>query len=429
MDNITKDGKYISDKVNKDLEKAFDSGFNVMLSGVHGTSKTSRVLQVAREKGVVLKYYSCSTLDPFTDLVGVPTPRKYCTQDKVWFATEKEACPHCSQELYGVDSPVIESLKLVRPTEIDEAELIFFDELNRADPKVVNAVMEIIQFGSINGDKIRNLVACWAAINPPNHEADYEVEELDPAIIDRFDIFIDIKPTPSAKYLATRYAIEHANQFAEALVHWWEGHHKIKDKIDFKKNYISPRRLEKMGYVYLEMGNAKSAVPSWVTAEHHKLNMMLGRAVKGEEFREDVLRGMGSSTKPNVEIWPKEVWEAHSEQFLQLQNPPTVADIRTNISTYKQAFATINSLKSFGDNELNYINAIVGVITRSNKDIILRDFLELFEQAPEHGEKIANAIIGNLNDDRMEVVAAQAGTFTGKDYNNNMALLDTLKNY
>ena len=41
-----------------------------------------------------------------------------------------------------------------------------FDELNRAKPKVRNAVMELIQFRSINGIKFNNLRMIWAAINP-----------------------------------------------------------------------------------------------------------------------------------------------------------------------------------------------------------------------------------------------------------------------
>ena len=40
------------------------------------------------------------------------------------------------------------------------------DEFSRAHKKVRNAVMELIQFKSINGRKFKNLKIVWAAINP-----------------------------------------------------------------------------------------------------------------------------------------------------------------------------------------------------------------------------------------------------------------------
>ena len=40
---------------------------------------------------------------------------------------------------------------------------IFMDEYNRTNPKVRNALMELIQFKSINGRKFPNLKVVWAA--------------------------------------------------------------------------------------------------------------------------------------------------------------------------------------------------------------------------------------------------------------------------
>jgi len=53
--------------------------------------------------------------------------------------------------------------------------MLFFDELNRAHPKVLNAVFELVQFRSINGDKLPRLQCVIAAINPPG--AGYHVQE------------------------------------------------------------------------------------------------------------------------------------------------------------------------------------------------------------------------------------------------------------
>ena len=101
-----------------------DNGFSVMLIGRHGTGKTTSVNQLASDAKLKVKYYSCSTLDPYTDLVGVPEP---------------------------VDDGVGgRRLNMVRPRDIDEADFVFFDEFNRADRQTLNAIFEIIQFHSIN---------------------------------------------------------------------------------------------------------------------------------------------------------------------------------------------------------------------------------------------------------------------------------------
>ena len=57
-------------------------------------------------------------------------------------------------------------LDLVRPQEFqdDEVEAIFMDEFSSfTHKKVRNAVMELIQFKSINGRKFKNLKIVWAS--------------------------------------------------------------------------------------------------------------------------------------------------------------------------------------------------------------------------------------------------------------------------
>lgn len=250
-------------------EQYYDNGMNVLLIGLHGVGKTEAVLALAREKNIVLKYYSCSTLDPFTDLVGVPTPRKFCTRDRVWLGTDKNACPICNSVLEAEDSPVVESLKMVRPREIDEAELIFFDEFNRGDEKTQNAIFEIIQFRTINGEPLPHVKACWAAMNPP--DGDYKVADLDPALIDRFDVFIDIQARPAVNYMA-QYLDK---PIAQALYSWWGEHNQARRGME---NFISPRRLMKIGLVYQATGDFRPALPKWIQADKTKLAALLERA-------------------------------------------------------------------------------------------------------------------------------------------------------
>lgn len=250
-------------------EQYLDHGMNLLAVGLHGVGKTEAIVSLCREKGVVLKYYSCSTLDPYTDLVGVPTPRKYCTTDRVWIGNDSNSCPICHHVLEAEGSPVVEALKMVRPHDVDDAELIFFDEFNRADEKTQNAIFEIIQFGSINGEPLKNLKACWAAMNPP--DGDYKVSDLDPALIDRFDVFVDIQPKPSVAYMAQKLP----KPIAQALFSWWGEHNQQRRGME---NFISPRRLMKIGEVYVATGDFRPAVPKWVQADMQKLAALLERA-------------------------------------------------------------------------------------------------------------------------------------------------------
>ena len=267
----TKKGGRISNMANtkKDLipdsDGLFDAGFNVLLIGLHGTGKTESIKQLAERRGLKMKYFSCSTLDPFTDLVGVPVPTDLL---------DAEGNPTGEQYL-----------KMVRPRDIDEADLIFFDELNRADAKTLNAIFEIIQFRSINGDPLPNLKACWGAINPPDE--DYDVERLDAALLDRFDVYINIEPKPSISYMSQYIA----PQYARALYNWWNEHKiaKRRDGKDEKTDYISPRRLLKIGLVWQQFQNLKllkASLPQGGDFDHMKLVKELRAA--SESIREVV---------------------------------------------------------------------------------------------------------------------------------------------
>ena len=180
---------------------------NVLFIGTHGIGKTERVKSLAKSLDLKFKYYSTSTLDPWADIVGVPVPN------------------HDTK-----------TLDFYRPIELEEAEFVFFDELNRAHPRVLNAVLEIIQFKSINGKKLPNLKMVWAAINPPGGE--YQVEDLDPVLVDRFHIYVEMKASVDPVYLKTVMK----EQTADVLTHWWTN-----DLDDKQRTYVTPRRVEYLG--------------------------------------------------------------------------------------------------------------------------------------------------------------------------------------
>ena len=194
------------------LTHAASNGFNVLLEGGHGVGKTAMVKEVFDDLGWQWKYFSASTIDPWVDLVGVP------------------------KEKDGV-------LELIRPASLDfdNVEAIFLDEYNRAPKKVRNAVMELIQFQSINGKKFPKLKVVFAAINPDDdEEVSYDVEKLDPAQIDRFHIHLPVPNEPCPYFFKNTYG-----SVGTLAVKWWTDSEKVKFLSD--PNQLKHVRKDLMG--------------------------------------------------------------------------------------------------------------------------------------------------------------------------------------
>ena len=157
-------------------------------------------------------------------------------------------------------------LDLVRPETFatGDIEALFFDEYNRSPKKVRNAVMELIQFKSINGKKFPNLRFVWAAINPDDDPtATYDVEQLDPAQQDRFQIINAVEYKPDVTWFRNRYG----NKYADSAIQWWE------ELPEDQKNHVSPRRLQYALDMYVSKGDVRDVLPVNVNAS--KLSSIL----------------------------------------------------------------------------------------------------------------------------------------------------------
>lgn len=204
-----------------------ENKLNVLFIGRHGVGKTSMIIDGFKRNKLKYKYFSASTMDPFVDFIGVPKEVK----------DEKGSY-----------------LELVKPKDFrdDEVEAIFFDEFNRSHKKIRNAVMELIQFKTINGRPFPNLKIIWAAINPENDElATYDVEPLDQAQKDRFQIHIEIPYKPNSQYFKSKYGEDKT----EASIDWWNN---LPEELKIR---ISPRRLEDALKVHSIGGNIRHVLP------------------------------------------------------------------------------------------------------------------------------------------------------------------------
>jgi len=213
--------------INQDkLDFFLQNNQNVLIEGGHGVGKTAVVKQVFDRAKLKAKYFSGATLDPWVDFIGVPRP--------------------------VIDTSTGQTvLDLIRPVEFqnDEIEAIFVDEFNRTPKKVRNALMELMQFKTINGRPFKKLRVVWAAINPDDEEK-YDVESIDPAQKDRFHIHIVVPYKPCPVY----FSIKHP-EVAAAAIDWWG------ELPEEAKELISPRRLDYALDLYKIGGDLRDIIP------------------------------------------------------------------------------------------------------------------------------------------------------------------------
>jgi len=202
------------------LDKWIEADMNVLLCGEAGVGKTYQILESWIRHGLNFKVFSAATMDPWVDFIGVP------------------------KEVVKDGKPV---LGLIRPEEWanDTVEALFIDEFNRAPKKVRNAVMELIQFKSINGHKFNNLRFVWAAINPDDSEDnDYDVEPLDPAQKDRFQVYYEVPYSLNLDFFTERFG----GEVTEKTSIWWN------NLAASVRKLVSPRRVEYALDAYLNKG-------------------------------------------------------------------------------------------------------------------------------------------------------------------------------
>ena len=249
------------------LEQYLRLNYNVLFSGRHGVGKTMVVKDVFESAGLRWKYFSASTLDPWVDFVGVP---------KV------------------IDKDGKTYLDLVRPKFIqdDEVDAIFFDELNRAPDKVLNAIMELIQFKSINGHRLKNLKVIWAAINPEDDDDTYSVNHLDPAHIDRFHVKIEVPFEVDTDYFNSKYP-----SVGQTFIDWWKA---ISPNV---QTLVSPRRLDYAADAFINDCRLEDFLPTETNVS--KLRTMLKslpfhsqiESVKSAAEAEAFLKNINNATK------------------------------------------------------------------------------------------------------------------------------------
>jgi MoxR-like ATPase len=138
----------------------------VLLRGRHGIGKSQVVYQLAANAGLPVVERRASQMTE-GDLVGLPSVEGNRTSFNPpdWF---KQAC----------EEPVV----------------LFLDEVDRATLEVRQGIFELTDSRKLNGHHLHEDTLIFAAVNGGEHGEQYQVNEMDPAELDRWSVW-DIEPT------------------------------------------------------------------------------------------------------------------------------------------------------------------------------------------------------------------------------------------
>lgn len=229
------------------LRSYIENDMNILISGDRGTGKTQMTKKAVKLAGLKPAYFSTPTFDPYVEIMGVPVPR---------IEEDKEA--------------VLEFVKVAR---MGDVEVLILDEINRASSETLNMIFEVLDSGEVNGARLGNVKSVVAMINPNN--GDYiGVSDLDPALLDRFDVFLESDGKASLSHMSSIFT----PNVARELVKWHDAHRSNK-----KNGYISPRRLEKIGSNWMKISTKEmidSTIPPGVNAAVNELYLSLTTALK-----------------------------------------------------------------------------------------------------------------------------------------------------
>jgi MoxR-like ATPase len=138
----------------------------VLLRGRHGIGKSQVVYQLAAAAGLPVVERRASQMTE-GDLVGLPSIEGNRTSFNPpdWF---KMAC--------------------------EEPVCLFLDEVDRATLEVRQGIFELTDSRKLNGHVLHEDTIIFAAVNGGEHGENYQVNEMDPAELDRWSVW-DIEPT------------------------------------------------------------------------------------------------------------------------------------------------------------------------------------------------------------------------------------------
>lgn len=166
---------------------------NIMLIGKHGIGKSQIITGYYEAKGMKVTTLFLGQMSDPGDLIGLPRKDEKCDRTvfmpPYWFPTDS--------------TPIV----------------LFLDELNRARPEILQTVMDLVLNRKLAGKCLPEGSRIISAINDGE---EYQLTDLDPALVSRFNIY-QFKPTAgewlmwASKHGIDRHVIDFINMNPDLL--------------------------------------------------------------------------------------------------------------------------------------------------------------------------------------------------------------------
>jgi len=192
----------------------------VLLRGRHGIGKSQVVYQLAGTLGLPVIERRASQMTE-GDLVGLPSIEGNRTtfNPPDWF---KQAC--------------------------EEPAVLFLDEVDRATLEVRQGIFELTDSRKLNGHTLHEDTIVFAAINGGEHGEQYQVNEMDPAELDRWSVW-DVEPT-TEDWLA--WGKDNVDSLIWDFINQNRSHLEHTADIEPNKRYPSRRSWKRLNDVLLQ---------------------------------------------------------------------------------------------------------------------------------------------------------------------------------
>jgi len=146
----------------------------IMVVGIHGIGKSEFIKKYFEDNGYVVIMLFLGQMADAGDLIGLPD-RSLATFSYNGEQITQKITEFCPPKWWPRD----DNAKIV----------IFLDEFNRGKQEVYQCIMDMALNRQLNGLPLPKHTRIVAAINPLDDKYGYQVTELDPALIDRFNVY------------------------------------------------------------------------------------------------------------------------------------------------------------------------------------------------------------------------------------------------
>lgn len=368
----------------------------ILITGGHGIGKSESITKYFEERGYLVIVLFVGQMADAGDLIGLPDrveiEYKYTDKEGVEHKGKSKITEFCPPKWWPFDT--------------DSKVMMFFDEVNRGKPETMQCLMDMILNKKLNGRELPPMTRIMGSMNPLE-DGYYQVEELDPAFLDRWNIY-ELKPT------------------VEEWLFWGARNGVDNNVLGFITKYLNhldpPKPSEaKVGEVYPSRRSwvKVSKYLKWNTrkedGKHLKLDEKIFekylQGVVGLQAAADYVQYIRTEVKLNLNVGSMLLqWEKEYEHTIKQLDSSQVLHMNVQIATWLEnneqtMIDSDKSLSAIAWNLENYLNLISPAFMAQFFDYLATAFEEgkdWPQMVMDNNQNISNKFVDVLNGEDLE---------------------------